>query len=39
MYQDNVLSSVNNKEVLNKLLDVRTQTNEDPDPPVTLLHG
>lgn len=39
MFQDNVLSSVNNKEVLNKLLDVRTQTNEDPDPPVTLLHG
>lgn len=34
-----MLSSVNNKEVLNKLLDVRTLTNEDPDPPVTLLHG
>jgi hypothetical protein len=39
MFQDNVLSSVNNKDVLNKLLETRTNTNDDPDPPVTLLHG
>ena len=39
MYQDTVLSSQNNKEVLNTLLEMRTRTNEDEEPPVTLLHG
>lgn len=39
LFSDNVLASVNNKEVLNTLLDVRTRTNEHEDPPVTLLHG
>ena len=39
MFQDTVLSSQNNKEVLNTLLDMRTKSNEDEEPPVTLLHG
>jgi hypothetical protein len=39
MHQDTVLSSANNKEVLNELLVMRRRTNEDEDPPITLLHG
>jgi len=39
MFQDTVLSSQNNKEILNTLLEMRTRTNEDEEPPVTLLHG
>lgn len=38
-YNDTILSSQNNKEVLNTLLEVRTKTNDHEDPPVTLLHG
>lgn len=39
LFKDTVLSSQNNKEVLNTLLDLRTRTNEHQEPPVTLLHG
>ena len=39
MYNETILSSSNNKEVLNTLLEMRTRTNEDEEPPVTLLHG
>lgn len=38
-FNDTILSSVNNKDVLNTLLDMRTKTNDHEDPPVTLLHG
>lgn len=36
---ETALSAKNNKDVLNKLLEVRQATNEDEEPPVTLLHG
>ena len=36
---DTVLSSKNNKDVLNTLLEMRTRTDEHEDPPITLLHG
>ena len=39
MFIDNVLTSENNKNVLNTLLELRTITNDHEDPPVTLLHG
>jgi hypothetical protein len=39
MFIDNVLTSENNKNVLNALLELRTITNDHEDPPVTLLHG
>ena len=39
MFQDTVLSSKNNKDVLNELLLMRRKTNEDEEPPITLLHG
>lgn len=39
MFQDTVLSSKNNKDVLNELLLMRRKTNDDEDPPITLLHG
>jgi hypothetical protein len=39
MYNETILSSSNNKEVLNTLLEMRTRTHEDEEPPVTLLHG
>jgi 3-phosphoglycerate kinase len=39
MFKDTVLSSKNNKDVLNELLLMRRKTNEDEDPPITLLHG
>jgi hypothetical protein len=36
---DTVLSSKNNKDALNTLLEMRTRTDEHEDPPITLLHG
>jgi hypothetical protein len=36
---DTVLSSKNNKDVLNTLLEMRQRTDEHEDPPITLLHG
>ena len=39
MYLDTNLSSRNNRDVLNTLLEMRTVTHEDEEPPVTLLHG
>ena len=39
MYIDTVIASRNNLDVLNTLLEMRTRTNEDEEPPVTLLHG
>jgi len=39
LFKDTVLSSSNNKEVLNTLLDLRTKSNDHQEPPVTLLHG
>ena len=39
LYIDTVVASRNNLDVLNTLLEMRTRTNEDEEPPVTLLHG
>ena len=39
MFKETVLSSANNKHVLNTLLELRTKTNDHQEPPVTLLHG
>lgn len=39
LYLDTILSAKNNKDVLNTLLETRSQTNDDEEPPVTLLHG
>jgi 3-phosphoglycerate kinase len=39
MYQDTAFSSTNNKEFLTALLDMRTNTEQDEEPPVTLIHG
>jgi len=39
LYKDTSLSSTNNKEFLNKLLDVRVVSEQDQEPPVTLIHG
>ena len=39
LYKDAVSSSSNNKDFLNKLLDVRCKTETHPEPPVTLIHG
>ena len=39
MYMDTVLSSKNNKDVLNTLLEMRQRTDNDEEPPVTLMHG
>ena len=39
LYKDTVFSSSNNKDFLNKLLDVRCKTETHPEPPVTLIHG
>jgi len=33
------LSSSNNKEFLNTLLELRTETEQHEEPPVTLIHG
>ena len=39
LHKDTVHSSSNNKDFLNKLLQVRTQTEGHQEPPVTLIHG
>lgn len=39
MFIDTVLSSQNNKNTLNALLEMRSKTNDDEEPPITLLHG
>lgn len=39
LYKDTVFSSSNNKEFLNKLLEVRTKSESHQEPPVTLIHG
>lgn len=39
LYKDTVFSSSNNKDFLNKLLDMRTKTEQHSQPPVTLIHG
>jgi hypothetical protein len=39
MYQETAYSSTNNKEFLTALLDMRTNTEQDEEPPVTLIHG
>ena len=39
LYKDTVFSSSNNKDFLNKLLDMRTKTEQHAEPPVTLIHG
>jgi hypothetical protein len=39
LYIDTVIASRNNQDVLNTVLEMRTRTNDDEEPPVTLLHG
>ena len=39
LYKDTVSSSTNNKDFLNKLLDVRMASDQHQEPPVTLIHG
>lgn len=39
MFMDTAYSSANNKEFLNALLELRTNTQNDTEPPVTLVHG
>ena len=39
LYKDTAFSSTNNKEFLNKLLDVRMHSDQHQEPPVTLIHG
>jgi len=39
IYQETALSSTNNKEFLTTLLEMRTNTEHDEEPPVTLIHG
>lgn len=39
LYKDTVHSSSNNKEFLNKLLDLRMHSDQHQEPPVTLIHG
>jgi len=39
LYKDTVTSSTNNKEFLNKLLDIRMASDQHQEPPVTLIHG
>ena len=39
LYKDTVHSSTNNKEFLNKLLDIRMASDQHQEPPVTLIHG
>lgn len=39
LYKDTVYSSTNNKEFLNKLLDIRMHSDQHQEPPVTLIHG
>lgn len=39
LFQETAFSSTNNKDFLTTLLDVRTNTEQDQEPPVTLIHG
>lgn len=39
LFQETACSSQNNKDFLTTLLDVRTNTEQDQEPPVTLFHG
>jgi hypothetical protein len=39
VYQETAKSSTNNKDFLNALLELRTETDQDEEPPVTLIHG
>lgn len=39
IYQDTFLSSQSNREILKTLLEMRRKTNEDKEPPITLMHG
>lgn len=39
MYHDTFLSSENNKDALQDLLNLRRETNGDKEPPVTFMHG
>ena len=39
LFRDTTLSSTNNKDFLNRLLDVRMHSENDQEPPVTLIHG
>ena len=39
LYKDTVFSSSNNKDFLNRLLDVRMKSETHQEPPVTLIHG
>lgn len=39
LFQETALSSSNNKEFLNTLLEMRTASEQDEEPPVTLIHG
>ena len=39
LYKDTIHSSTNNKEFLNKLLDIRMVSDQHQEPPVTLIHG
>ena len=39
LFKDTVFSSSNNKDFLNRLLDVRMKTETHTEPPVTLIHG
>lgn len=39
LFQETACSSQNNKDFLTTLLDVRTNTEQDEEPPVTLFHG
>ena len=39
LYNDTIYSSTNNKEFLNKLLDIRMHSDQHQEPPVTLIHG
>lgn len=39
LHKDTIYSSTNNKEFLNKLLDIRMASDQHQEPPVTLIHG
>jgi len=39
LFQETAHSSQNNKDFLTTLLDTRTNTEQDDEPPVTLIHG
>jgi hypothetical protein len=39
LFKEAVLASSNNKNLVQALLNVRSETNNDEEPPVTLIHG